>query len=177
MKLQSLYQSGFFRQFKKMQQCQYILKAQIHLGPEHKAAYATILFYCMKGTYCSTISNVLVYKPIQYIPLKVHKSMISNGLKLKYSSFPSAIKLYLLIPTKALYNCNNNLAEQRTLVQMKKLTFLISMQLNSLLFPITVNQHLVYFSKTNTLFTTKLRCSFKFVRQQKQFLRVFFCVN
>lgn len=80
---------------------------------------------CMKGT-CSKISNVLVYKPIQYIPLEVHKSMIKNGLKLKNSVFPSAIKPYLSILTKALYNCNNNLAKQRILAQMKKLTFLIS---------------------------------------------------
>lgn len=82
---------------------------------------------CMKGTYCSTISNILVYKLIQYIPLKVHKSVISNGLKLKYSSLPSTIKLLLLILTKALYNCNDNLVKQRMLAQTKKLTFLISM--------------------------------------------------
>lgn len=82
---------------------------------------------CMKGTSCSTIRNVLVHKPIQYIPLKVPKSMVSNSLKLKYSSFSSAIKLYLLILTKAVYNCNNNLAKQRMLGQMKKLSFFISM--------------------------------------------------
>lgn len=77
----------------------------------------------LNGTYCSTTSNVLVYKSIQYIPLKVHKSMISSGLKLKYSSFPSIIKTFLLILTKALYNCTNNLAKQRMLSRMKKLTF------------------------------------------------------
>lgn len=122
MKLESLYQSGFFRQF-KMQQCQYLLKAQIYLVQNIKLHVLIYQLLCMKGTYCSTISNVLVYKPIQYIPLKRHKGMINDGLKLENSSFISAIKLYLLILTKALYNCSNNLAKQRMLAQMKNLTF------------------------------------------------------
>lgn len=45
-----------------------------YLGPEHKAACATISFFCMKGTYCSTISNVLVYKPINIFLRKFIKA-------------------------------------------------------------------------------------------------------